>query len=187
MFTTTYKKSAVRTFVAAAALLTGTLLTGCSDDPAAASSGSDEASPTSPADRALAYSQCMRENGVPNFPDPQADGGGIRISPQDGLDPNSQEFQDAQQACQDLAPQGGPGGTGGGGTIDSTKAAEWAQCIRDNGVPKFPDPEINGSSLNIDIMGAGVDPGDPKFQQAMQTCQSKYPGGAVQFGGGGGQ
>jgi hypothetical protein len=183
MFTTTHKKAAVRTFVAAAALLTATLLTGCSDDDAAASSG--EASPTSAGDRALAYSKCMRENGVANFPDPQADGGGIRISPQDGLDPNSQDFKDAQQACQDLAPQGGPGGAGGGGTLDSAKVAAWAKCIRENGVPKFPDPEINGTSLNIDIMGAGVDPGDPKFQQAMQTCQSKYPGGAVQFGRGG--
>ncbi|MFJ5266738.1 hypothetical protein ACIQAC_40430 [Streptomyces sp. NPDC088387] len=184
MFTTTRKKTAVRTLGAAAVLLTGALLTGCSDDSAEASSG--DASPSSPGDRALAYSQCMRDNGVANFPDPQPGGGGIRISPEDGLDPNSQAFKDAQQTCQDLAPQGGGPG-GGGGTIDSAKVAEWAKCIRDNGVPKFPDPEINGTSLRIDIMGAGVDPGDPKFQEAMQTCQSKYPGGAVQFGGGGGQ
>lgn len=180
MFTTTHRKAAVRTLVASAALLTATLLSGCSDDSAEATDGS---SPTSTEDRGLAYSKCMRENGVSNFPDPQAGGGGIRISPQDGLDTGSQEFKDAQEACQDLAPQGGAGG--GGGTVDSAKAAEWAQCIRDNGVPKFPDPEINGSNLSIDIMGAGVDPSDPKFQSAMQTCQSKYPGGAVRFGGGG--
>ncbi|MER6528566.1 hypothetical protein [Streptomyces sp. NPDC001508] len=187
MLTDSHRKTAVRSLVAAAAaLLTTSLLAGCSGDSNAATSTSDSASPTSTGDRALAYSKCMRDNGVPNFPDPQSDSGGIRISPQDGLDPNSQAFKEAQQACQDLAPQGsGPGGGSGGGAIDSAKAADWAKCIRENGVPKFPDPQINGSSLVIDIMGAGVDPGDPKFQQAMQACMSKYPGGAVQFGGGG--
>ncbi|ATL32475.1 hypothetical protein [Streptomyces formicae] len=182
----THKRAVAQSLLAVSALFAGSLLTACSGDSSAASSSKSSA----PADRALAYSECMRANGVPKFPDPQPNGGGLRLSPDDGVDPNSKAFKDAAKACQDKAPQGqgpgGGGGGGGGGTLDSAKVASWAKCIRSNGVPKFPDPEVNGSSMVIDIMGAGVDPGDPKFREAMQKCQSKYPGGAVQFGGGGG-
>jgi hypothetical protein len=60
--------------------------------------------------QALAFSQCMRSHGVPNFPDPQFNGNrvGIRISPGTGLDPSSPTFQQAQQACQGKLPGGGP-------------------------------------------------------------------------------
>jgi hypothetical protein len=56
---------------------------------------------------ALAFSQCMRNHGEPNFPDPQFSSGGISIkisapgSPggSSSLDPNSPIFQHAQKAC----------------------------------------------------------------------------------------
>jgi hypothetical protein len=62
----------------------------------------------------LQFSQCMRANGVPNFPDPTfATGGRIRLQlkPGDGIDPNSPGFQHAQTACakyRDILK--GPGG-----------------------------------------------------------------------------
>lgn len=90
------------------------------------------------------------------------------------------EFKDAEQACRDKSPQGQGGGPGG--TLDSAKVAAWAKCLRENGLPKFPDPEINGSSMNIDIAGSGIKPGGPEFTKAMKTCQSKYPGGAMKMG-----
>jgi hypothetical protein len=137
---------------------------------------------TSPEDRTLAYAQCMRDNGVPEFPDPSPDGG-LRIGSE--VDPNSAAFKSAQQACQDLAPQGAGGG--GGAPLDSAKVAEWAQCIRDNGVPSFPDPEINGGSMALDFGTAGISRDDPAFQAAMDTCRPKWPGGGVMIQGGGGQ
>jgi hypothetical protein len=56
---------------------------------------------------ALAFSQCMRNHGEPDFPDPQFGAGGISIkisapgSPggSSSLDPNSPIFQRAQKAC----------------------------------------------------------------------------------------
>ena len=54
----------------------------------------------------LALSDCMRRNGVPNFPDPRSGAGGamvIRIAPNSGIDPQSPQFQKAQQACRKLA------------------------------------------------------------------------------------
>ena len=50
----------------------------------------------------LQFSRCMRENGLPNFPDPVFGSGGqvqLRVGPQGGLDPNSPAFQKAQAAC----------------------------------------------------------------------------------------
>ncbi|MEV5976571.1 hypothetical protein [Streptomyces sp. NPDC052114] len=185
-----HKRVIAPALLAATALVSGAALTGCSGDSSAASKDK-EASPTSAFDRALAYSKCMRANGAPDFPDPQEDSGGVKLVPgEQGTDPNSEGFKKAQEACKDKAPQGlGGGGGGGGQTIDSAKVAAWAKCLRKNGVPKFPDPEINGSTMNIDLMGAGVDPQSSAFTKAMQTCQSKYPGGGVMFGpaGGGGQ
>ena len=63
---------------------------------------------------ALKFSQCMRNHGITDFPDPQvsSSGGrvGIRISLKasrgSDLNPNSPQFQAAQKACQSLMPGG---------------------------------------------------------------------------------
>jgi hypothetical protein len=67
-------------------------------------------------DQALKFARCMRAHGV-DVPDPQPQGGGIRIggprgsrsSGPDTLDPQSPAFQSAQKACESLLP-GGKGG-----------------------------------------------------------------------------
>jgi hypothetical protein len=69
--------------------------------------------------QALAFSSCMRKNGVPSFPDPQFGAGGkvsIRIGSGAGIDPQSPQFQHAQQVCQKDAPfgKGGPAPKVGG-------------------------------------------------------------------------
>jgi hypothetical protein len=50
----------------------------------------------------LKYSQCMREHGLTNFPDPTFGSGGtirLQVGGQGGIDPNSPTFQQAQAAC----------------------------------------------------------------------------------------
>jgi len=75
----------------------------------------------------VAYSQCMRDNGVADFPDPVRDSnGGVSMSlgggPGSDLDPNSPTFKAAQTACASKLPGGGPGfisgdhGDGAGGS-----------------------------------------------------------------------
>ncbi len=72
--------------------------------------------PLSPAEqaklqeRALAFANCMRRHGEPNFPDPSSGGGGISFSLR-GVDPSSPQFQAAQKVCQNLSPV--PGGAPG--------------------------------------------------------------------------
>jgi hypothetical protein len=61
---------------------------------------------------ALKFSECMRNHGITDFPDPKVStsGGniGISISLRSGkgsdLNPNGPQFQAAQKACQSLAP-----------------------------------------------------------------------------------
>jgi hypothetical protein len=52
----------------------------------------------------LAFSKCMRAHGLKDFPDPS--NGGLRINSGQGsdLDPQSAQFQAAQQACQGKLP-----------------------------------------------------------------------------------
>jgi hypothetical protein len=65
------------------------------------------------------FSQCMRENGYPDFPDPQPEGG-IRIEGgQDSdMDPESQKWKDAHAKCEQHMPtrpgDGGKTKTDGG-------------------------------------------------------------------------
>lgn len=66
---------------------------------------------------ALAFGQCMRAHGLPNFPDPKVSGNGIQIQVKKsmGMDLNSPQFQAAQTACQPIlssAMSAGPGGKG---------------------------------------------------------------------------
>ncbi|TDD70827.1 hypothetical protein E1293_34425 [Actinomadura darangshiensis] len=55
-----------------------------------------------------AFSKCMRDHGISEFPDPQPDGG-VKITNKGGsdMDPESQVFQKAQKACDKLAAPGG--------------------------------------------------------------------------------
>jgi hypothetical protein len=56
------------------------------------------------AERMLAFSRCMRENGFPDFPDPQPDGG-LRINPDalGGAEPDDPTFLAAQETCHEQA------------------------------------------------------------------------------------
>jgi hypothetical protein len=170
-------------------LLAGTLISGCSGDSKAASGGG--ASPESSGsangsfDQALEFAECMRAEGVPEFPDPQQADGGVRMDA-GGVDTDSPEFQGAMEACRHKAPQAQGQGQGGE-PLDPKKVAAWAECIRENGVPNFPDPEVNGGQMALDFAGAGLSMGDPAFQKARSACQDKWPGGSMMIQGGGGR
>jgi hypothetical protein len=58
--------------------------------------------------QALKFSACMRAHGLPKFPDPVAEKGGVVLSlGGSGISPNSPQFRSAQQACRSLMPGGG--------------------------------------------------------------------------------
>src|SRR5207248_10012981 len=88
--------------------------------------------------QAVKFAECMRANGVKQFPDPDASGQLTidAIANGSSLDTNSPAFKQAIGACKDLEPTGF---TGGRRSPQQQKAAlQFAQCIRDNGVRDFP-------------------------------------------------
>jgi len=128
--------------------------------------------------QATAFSKCMRAHGVPNFPDP---GGPVPSSGSystmagivipSSINMQSPAFETAQKSCQGLlssvfSSQGKPPITA------SQKAAliAQAQCIREHGVPNYPDPKFPaGGGIAIQI-GSGVNVDSPAFKQAQATC-----------------
>jgi hypothetical protein len=54
----------------------------------------------------LRFAQCMRSHGVPDFPDPNKDGG---FSGTSTINPSSPTFQNAQSTCMQLSGLGGSG------------------------------------------------------------------------------
>ena len=120
--------------------------------------------------KALAYSKCMRANGAPDFPDPQRKDGGVEMSTPKDVD------QKALAACRDKNPQNDTGANDGGGTVDSAKLADWTKCMRAE-LPNFPDPEVTGNTITLQLSGTGINGGSTDFQKAQKACESHFPGG----------
>lgn len=123
-------------------------------------------------EKAAAYAQCMRKNGFPDFPDPDAEG---RILLRPRLDDRSAPaFRQAHAACNDVAPEGWASER-----PDPQRRAKllgFAQCVRDEGVANFPDPGSEGQFDFATVTDS------PKLKSAMENCR-KAKGVTVGFGG----
>ena len=146
-----------------------------SSAPAGTSTGSSGGNDTAAnAQKAVKFAECMRGNGVSEFPDPHPDASGNftidGIVNGSSLDPNTPAFKQAISACKKLEPAGF---TGSKRSPQQTQAAlEFAKCIRANGVKDFPDP-ANGQPL-VDtnrIPSAATSSGMSILNAAMQKCR----------------
>jgi hypothetical protein len=118
----------------------------------------------------LAFAQCMREHGV-DMPDPEVDSKGRVRMRVGGKDTPRATMEAAQKACQDKAP--GMGGGDGAGDADPAiqeYGLKLAECMREHGIEKFPDPTGNGIRITPDM---GIDPDDPAFQKAQSECEDE--------------
>jgi hypothetical protein len=73
-------------------------------------------------------------------------------------------------------PSTGTGTTSSGATTKLTaqeKAVKFAECMRANGVPHFPDPDPKGNS------NFGVDVSKEVFTKAVDACKALKPPGAL--------
>jgi hypothetical protein len=140
----------------------------------------------------VAYSQCMRSHGVPEFPEPTE--GKLIVHRSDhnghvtGFNRESAQFQAAQKACGKLAPNGGKAPSAAEQAKMQEGALNFSKCMRSHGVPNFPDPEFHsggGVGIRIGGKGSGIDPNSPQFQAAQKACRSLMPGPKGGPGGGG--
>ncbi|MFB4285190.1 hypothetical protein ACBJ59_58700 [Nonomuraea sp. MTCD27] len=79
------------------------LLTGCGTGDKAAAGASPSADSR---EKALKFAQCMRDNGVEAYPDPED--GRMLITQEAGEDP---DFKAAEEKCQKESAAAGPGGS----------------------------------------------------------------------------
>jgi hypothetical protein len=125
--------------------------------------------------QALKFSECMRANGVSNFPDPNGQG----VIEGKGIDPNSPAWQRASKACAKDIGRAAP--TPAQIAQNEAGALSLSKCMRAHGVTNFPDPQFgSGGAIRISIRaapgsGGGLDPASPIFQKAQKACSSLLP------------
>lgn len=127
---------------------------------------------------ALAYANCMRSHGVPDFPDPNGQGefqlrpsGRVengRSTAVGDLVSGSPAFQAAERAC-------GRFGSAGREVTETEEQQAFqedlkaAVCMRANGVPGYPDPKLIDGSIDLEFNGK-FSPDSPAFKQAAKKC-----------------
>jgi hypothetical protein len=159
----------------AALAMLAVIVAGCSNAPAGAgSSGSTGTGGNKNAtarEKAVKFSECMRENGVSDFPDPDASGAFTieAIANGSSVDTSTAAFKRAVTACKDLEPAGFYGSTRS--PEQQEAALEFAQCIRDHGVKDFPDPAIDEPLVDTNrIPSSNTQAGMAILNAAMQNC-----------------
>lgn len=118
--------------------------------------------------KAVAYAQCMRAHGVPNFPDPLPNGGfGLSPSVTGGVGGQvSPQYQAAENACASLSPVGNLSPHQQRQAL--SQLLRFSACMRSHGYPSFPDPTFRSDGIVLHIVG--FDRSSPQFQAAMRTC-----------------
>jgi hypothetical protein len=144
---------------------------GCSSAPA--ETGGGGGGNAANRQQAVKFADCMRHNGVSEFPDPDASGQLTidAIANGSSVDPNTPAFKQAITACKDLEP---PGFVGHKRTTQEQEAGlKFAQCIRENGMKDFPDPMPDGPLIDTDRIPslAGKDPRSSPLTAAMHKCR----------------
>ena len=116
----------------------------------------------------LAFSQCIRRHGVPNFPDPNGSGD-LPASAKRIASSNPHQFEQARSACSDLLPNGGNGPTQAQWQQILSEMVNFARCMRHHGVPNWPDPtyDTNGRP----VFNINVDPNSPQFSAEIHACR----------------
>jgi hypothetical protein len=117
------------------------------------------------------FAACMRANGEPTFPDPNAQG----VISAGSLDRGSPQFRQALAACRKNMPNGTPNPAQQAQNLRQAVAA--SACMRRNGVPNFPDPQTGSGGAMVIRLPSNTDPSSPQFQHAQHVCQKEGHGG----------
>jgi hypothetical protein len=141
---------------------------------ASAAAATTTAATTTETNRLLAFSSCMRSNGMPNFPDPQRFvGGNVKLTLHQLGAGSSPQFQAAIRACNHLLPTNGGGVSQQTAQQQRTQLADglaFARCMRSHAVSRFPDPNAQGQ-LTVEMVEAqGIDVHSPAVLQAVRAC-----------------
>jgi hypothetical protein len=139
--------------------------------------------------QALAFAKCMRSNGVPQFPAPDAQGN-FNNTQIEALQNNNSQADNAIHLCRSVLPNAGTGLTTE--QIQTMQqqnlrnAVKAAHCTRAHGITNFPDPAgttqasgINWQPVMSAIQAGGLSLNTPSYEAAFMACNGKLVGGPI--------
>jgi hypothetical protein len=164
-----------------AAALVSVALAACGGGSAPAVAHIGTAQPTATASdsagqQGIAHSECMRDHGVPGFPDPGSQGY-VELNASSQVNPNSPQFIRAEQICAKLDPVGSQS-TQTFFDQNMNALLKYAACMRAHGITNFPDPVPYGNGgveLLVPNHRDGIDQDAPQYVRAANTCQPLMP------------
>ena len=175
-----------------AAVVLALLAAACSGGPSSTGSGGSSAGGSADSLSAIAYSACMRSQGVPNYPDPDRSGQLPKGDAQQ-FGVSTPQYQAAQQACQHLLPTGGSlhqeeyqcmqNSDCPSALVQQMLTAdrELARCMRSHGVPNFPDPTTDSNGPVFNITNVGISDAashTSQFEAKLDECARLAGGNA---------
>jgi hypothetical protein len=172
-----------RYLVLALTLLT---LAGCAGHPGAAASPSPTALTN---DQILAIgreaAQCMRQHGIPDFPDPViGQHGDLDLPPGPAGQQAKDQLQahpDAQRTCEPILqrlPQFASPTRPAFTQEDLANLLKFAQCLRRNGIPEWPDPKADGT-FPISGTPLATEGKSARLRAGMQACRQYWDKGIM--------
>lgn len=134
--------------------------------------------------RLVDYADCMRSNGVREFPEPR---GKLlpELNPQ-RLGVSQSQLRAALSACNHLLP----GVTRGNAAITPADRVDYLKgsaCMRSHGFRDFPDPTFlsDGTGVQYEVPSS-IDRSSSRFEHAVATCEKLIPSG-LPYGGSNGR
>jgi hypothetical protein len=162
---------------------------GGSSSPGAAVGGSPGNSASA---SAVAYSACMRSHGVPNYPDPGS-GGNLPKGTAQAFGVSSSQYQAAERPCRHLLPNRTfiaslthclETGDCPHAVVQQalTEGLNFARCMRNHGVPNWPDPTVDSMGRpSFQVTAAGISIAStrsPRMLSKIGHCQNQ-PGAVL--------
>jgi len=159
--------------MAAAALLPAA----CSGSPSSTGSGDSPDAGGATSSELVAYTQCMRSHGVPDYPGPDSGGQMPKITSGQQVGVSDARLTTAQGACQKLWPYQAP--TQAQLQRELTDDLKFAQCMRSHGVPNMPDPTNSDGHAEfvISVSKDGFNPHSPQILAKARACEYVLPAG----------
>jgi hypothetical protein len=138
----------------------------------------ESSSSSSRSDRLLAFSQCMRSQGVSEFPDPEPGQEEIKLPPANsrGYGASASQFWSAANACRHLLPPG-VGAWYPRSQIPQVLRGlrKFAECMRNHGILDWPDPSFD-SQGRLGFTGPGADnPPGSRTDHTVNRCSHLLP------------
>ena len=169
--------SAARVAVFTTAIAAVLLAAGCSSSPSSTTPASAPSAGSTVA-QAVAYAQCMRSHGVPEYPEPDSSGQLQKIGSGQQVGVSDAQLSTASNACQSLWPYQAL--TPAQQQQELTDDLKFAQCMRSHGVPTLPDPVATNGKVEfvISTSKTGISPESPQILAKAHACLHVLPAGA---------